>query len=125
MLLASLMMSRICRRFAKGQKPYSALELREETTVPIRIVNDLLYELMQAGLIIEINNDEKGETSHYMPAEDLKNMTVGTMVDRLESSGRWKIDLDVSELFTEEWGKAIELRGRYLRDARNIRLQDL
>ena len=125
MLLAALMMSRICRRFAKGQKPYSALELREETTVPIRIVNDLLYELMQAGLIIEINNDEKGETSHYMPAEDLKNMTVGTMVDRLESSGRWKIDLDVSELFTEEWGKAIELRGRYLRDARNIRLQDL
>ena len=124
-MLASLLMSRICRRFANGQKPLSALELREQTTIPIRFVNELLFELTEAGLIVEITNDEKGETSRYMPAEDLSNLSLGVMMDRLESTGKWKIDLDVSELFTEEWAKAITLRSNFLRDARNIQLKDL
>ena len=124
-MLCALLMSRVCRRFAKGSKPYSALELREETTIPIRIVNDLLYELIDADLLIEITSDEKGETSHFMPAEDTSSMTLGAMVDRLESRGQWKIDLDVSNLFSNQWGRAMELRSVYLRDARNILLKDL
>ena len=124
-LLNALLLSRICQRFSKGQRPLTALELTRETTIPIRIVNDLLYEQISAGLVIEITGDEKGETSRFMPAEDIKNLTVGTMVDRLESNGSWKIDLDVSKLFTDKWGKAMELRSTYLRDARQIQMQDL
>jgi membrane protein len=124
-MLAALLMSRICRRFANGQKPFSAMELHHDTTIPIRFVNDLLFELIDAGLVVELSGDEKGETSRFMPAEDLNNLTLGVMVDRLESYGKWKIDLDVSELFTEKWAKAMDLRHLYLRDARQIRLQDL
>ena len=124
-MLASLLMSRICRRFANGQKPLSALELREQTTIPIRFVNELLYDLTEAGLIVEITTDEKDETPRFMPAEDLSNLSLGVMMDRLESQGKWKIDLDVSELFTDEWVKAITLRSNFLRDAREIQLKDL
>ena len=101
------------------------MELREETTIPIRFVNDLLFDLMNAGLIVEITSDEKGETSRFMPAEDIHNLTLGTMIDRLESAGQWKIDLNVSDLFSDEWAKAIDLRGSYLREARKIALKDL
>ena len=124
-MLCALLMSRICHRFANGGKPYTATALRDETSIPIRIVNDLLYEMIDAGLIIEITSDEKGETSHFMPAEDIKNLTLGTMIDKLESRGQWKIDLDVSELFTEEWSKAMEQRWNYLHALRDIKLQDL
>ena len=124
-MLSALLMSRICRRFAKGQKPYSALELREETTIPIRFVNDLLFDLMQAGLVIEVTGDEKGETSRFMPAQDLSNMTVGTMIDCLESYGQWKIDLDVSELFRDSWAQAVRMRIDYLRQARTIPFNEL
>ena len=124
-LLAALLMSRICRRFANGQKPLSAMELHQETTIPIRFVNDLLFELQESGLVIEITSDEKGETSHYMPAEDIRNLTLGAMIDRLESNGKWKIDLDVSELFSGRWSQAMEYRSAYLRNARSILLQDL
>ena len=124
-LLNALLLSRICKRFANGQKPLTALELSKQTTIPIRIVNDLLYQQMQAGLVIEISSDEKGETSCFMPAEDIKNITLGAMIDRMESYGQWKIDLDVSELFSEQWGRAMELRSTYLRDARQILVQDL
>ena len=124
-LLNALLLSRICKRFANGQKPLTAFELSKQTTIPIRIVNDLLYQQMQAGLVIEITADEKGETSCYMPAEDIKNITLGAMIDRMESYGQWKIDLDVSELFSEQWSRAMELRSTYLRDARRILVQDL
>ena len=124
-LLNALIISRICKRFANGQRPLTALEISGETNIPIRIVNDLLYEQIAAGLIIEITSDEKGEISRFMPAEDIKNLTLGTMIDRLESHGSWKIDLDVSNLFSEKWGRAMELRSTYLHDARDILLQDL
>ena len=76
-------------------------------------------------MLIEVTNDEKGETSHFIPAEDLRNMTVGALIDRLESHGKWKIDLDVSELFKGQWAKAVELRSNYLKESRKILLQDL
>ncbi len=124
-LMCALLMATICRRFADGKKPYSALELREATTIPIRIVNELLFELIEAGLLVEITSDEKSETSHFMPSEDSQNLSLGVMIDRLESQGRWKIDLDVSEVFSSEWGKAIEMRSTYLKNTRNILLKDL
>ena len=85
----------------------------------------MLYELISAGLLIEINSDEKGEESRFVPSEDINNLTLGVLIDRLESRGQWKVDLDVSTLLTSEWGKAMEMRMSYLKDARTIRLQDL
>ena len=124
-MLCAMLMSRICRRFAEGGTPYSSIDLREQTTIPIRIVNDLLRELMNAGLIIELTSDEKGEISHFMPAEDISNMTLGRMIDSLEAHGQWKIDLDISNLLSGEWGKAMEIRSNYLHAQREIKLQDL
>ena len=125
LMLCALLMSRICKRFAEGRKPYSVLELRKETNIPIRFVNDLLYELIDANLLIEVTSDEKGEESRLMPSEDLSNLTLGTMIDRLEARGRWKIDLDVSRLLSQKWGKAIGARSNYLKTMGNIFLQEL
>lgn len=124
-MLCAMLMSCICKRFADGKKPYSASKLRKETKIPIRIVNDLLMQLIKAGMVVEVTSDEKSETSHFMPAEDINNLTLGKMVERLEAQGHWKIDLDVSSQMTKEWAKAIRLRSDYLHSLRNIKLQDL
>ena len=124
-LLCGMLMGHICRRFAEGLRPYSVLELREVTSVPIRFVTDLLYELIDAHLLVELTSDEKGEESRFMPAEDLTNMTLGTMIDRLEARGRWKIDLDTEKLGGSQWSKAIQMRMDYLKDMRQVRLLDL
>lgn len=125
LMLCGVLMGCICRRFAEGGQPYSIQELRQTTSVPIRFVTDLVYELIDARLLVEITGDEKGEDACFMPAEDLQNMTLGTMIDRLESRGQWKIDLNVDELLGEEWKKVIMLRRDYLKNARNIPLRDL
>lgn len=125
LMLCGLLMSRVCHRFAQGARPYSIMELRSETSVPIRFVTDLVYELIAAGMLIEVSGDEKGEESRFVPSEDLSNMTLGTMVDRLEARGQWKIDLDISNQLAEKWLQAISVRSKYLNDLRDIRLQDL
>ena len=125
LMLAALLMSHICKRFANGQKALSALELRQVTDIPIRFVNDLLFDLLNARLIVELTSDEKGETSRFMPAEDISRMTVGLMIDRLESYGKWKIDLNVAGSFSGEWSRVIEVRSAYLRESRTILLKDL
>ncbi len=124
-LLCGMLMGRICRRFAEGGRPYSVMELREATAVPIRFVTDLLYELIDAHMLVELTSDEKGEESRFMPAEDLANMTLGTMIDRLEAKGQWKIDLDMSKLDGSQWPKAIQMRINYLNEMRHVQLQDL
>ena len=125
MMLSALLMGHICRRFANGGKPYTAEELRQLTGIPIRIVNDMVYLLIDARLLIEISSDEKGESSRYVPAESLSNLSLGTMIDRLEAQGKWQIDLPVSQLFSECWARGVDLRINYLRQLRDIRLEDL
>lgn len=124
-MISALLMSRICRRYADGKKAPTADELRQETGVPIRIVNDLLFKLIEADLLIEVSPDEKGGTSRFVPAESLDNLSVGVMIDRLEAQGKWQLDLSVSQLVGMEWAKAIQMRTDYLKSARSIRLENL
>ncbi len=125
LMISALLMSRICRRFADGRKAPTADDLRQETGVPIRIVNDLLFRLMEARMLIEVSPDEKGDASTFVPAESLDNLNVGVMIDRLEAQGRWQLELPVAGLMTAEWAKAIQLRSDFLRQLRAIRLEQL
>lgn len=124
-MLCAMLASHICRRFDRGGKPYTALELRTATGIPIRIVNDLLYAMIDSRLLIEITSDEKGESSQFVPAENVENLSLGVMIDRLESQGCWKIHLPLNNHYNENWKKAMDLRHAYLKDSRTILLKDL
>ena len=125
LLMSALLMSKICQRFANGQRAYSAYELRRLTNIPIRIVNDLLFKLAEAKMVIEVSSDEKGATSVFVPAESLDNLSVGVMIDRLEAQGSWKLDLPLSNLMNAEWGRAVVMRMGYLKQAKDVKLEDL
>jgi membrane protein len=125
LMLSAILMSRICRRFADGKQPHTIESLQQETGIPVRIVNDLLYKLMEAHLLIEISSDEKGEASQFLPAESIVNLNLGVLIDRLEAQGKWKIDLPIGKLVDKKWEKALNLRGNYLKSLQEIKLEDL
>ena len=58
-MMSILLMSHICRQFANGGKPFTALELKLRTNIPIRVVQELLYELTSIHMVSEITSDEK------------------------------------------------------------------
>ena len=124
-MLCAVLASRICRRFDRGLRPYTSLELCQETKIPIRIVNDLLYEMIDARIIISINSGEKGETMQFIPFENIERLTLGVLIARLESRQRWKLDLPLREIYNDNWRKALAIRRTYLKQSKEILLKDL
>ena len=47
------------------------------------------------------------------------------MIDRLEAQGRWTLDFPLSDLMSAEWGRAVGMRLDYLRQLKEIRLENL
>ena len=113
-----MLMGHICRRFDEGGTPYTINELRDKTGVPIRVVNDLMYKLVEAKLAVEITSDEKGEQSRFLPAQSTDQLSLGIMIDRIESLGKWKLDWDRSSLNESVWTKAIAVRSNYLKQSK-------
>lgn len=124
-MLCAMLMSKVCKRFDTGGRPYTAMQLKQETGIPIRIVNDLLYELTDVRLLIEINSDEKGGYSQYVPAENVERLSVGVMIDRIEANGKWRLSLPLHKIRGPQWSRLLEIRSDYLKNARKIMLKDL
>ena len=125
MIMSMLIMSMICKRFEKGESPYTALELKLNTNIPIRITQNILYELIDLGLINEISGDEKGDVSVYQPAQDISRLSVGRLIDKYETKGKWELKLNMSEANHEKWNKVIAEHSAYLKKQREILLKDL
>lgn len=124
-LLCMVLASRVCRQFAEGGKPLSALKLKLATGIPIRIVNDLLYELVQTGILTEIPGGDKDGVALYQPAECLSRLSVGTLIDRLEAHGKWPLSIDIKQLASPAWKTVIAARNDYLKQQRSVLLKDL
>jgi membrane protein len=125
LMLCAILMSLICKRFKDGMNPYTALDLKKKTNIPIRIVNELLYQLESVHLLSEVMHDDKGDEIYFQPALSLSNLSVGVMVDRLESLGEWNLDINLREFTSVNWGRAYNLHSEYLKELRNILLIDL
>ena len=125
MIMSMMLMSHICRRFEKGEKPYTALELKLKTNIPIRVAQELLYELTNMHMVSEVTSDEKGEESVYQPAEDLARLSVGLLIERYESVGKWEISLNLKDADHGKWNATIANHARYIEAQKNILLKDL
>lgn len=123
-VICTMLMGHVCRRFEHGATPYTINELRDKTGIPIRVVNDLMYKLVEAKLAIEITSDEKGEQSRFVPALSTEQLSLGIMIDRIESLGKWKLDWDRESLNESVWSKALAVRSNYLKQSKDILLRD-
>lgn len=123
-VIYTMLMGHICRRFDEGGTPYTINELRDKTGVPIRVVNDLMYNLVEAHLAIEITSDEKGEPSRFVPAMSVDKLSLGIMIDSIESSGKWQLEWYRQNLVQSQWLKAISVRSNYLKQSRELLLKD-
>ena len=121
LLLSIILLSRICKRFSEGKRPYTALQLKLETSIPIRITNDLLYDMVQINLLTESSASGKDEEPVFQPAMSLEKITVGTVVDRLEATGHWVLDIDLHQLMgSSRWSDVIQQRKLYLHSLRDV-----
>lgn len=123
--LCILIMSLICKRFANGDTPYTAEELSQKHKIPIRMTNKILYELLDVRLLYEIANDEKGDQTCYLPAEDISNLSVSTVLSRLDESGSEDFKIDHDNLYGKQWETLKTARNEYYKSTGSTLLKDL
>jgi membrane protein len=85
-LTAVCIIHRLLKDFEKGIKPLTAKEISYKLDIPIRLVRQILYELVEIGMVSEIcSSDDK--VSGYQPGRNIEDFTVYDVVSTLEHKG--------------------------------------
>jgi membrane protein len=113
MLLALRITQDLIRRFAAGEKPSTAGEISNRLEIPIRFVNDILFELVRSRILSPAIVPENGERA-YQPARDIDSLTIRFVLDALEERGINRLPFTDGPEFTalasrlEAFGKAMQ-----------------
>ena len=127
LFLSLVLLNKVCKRFALGGKPYTARELKIETNVPIRVVQNLLDDLVEAELMSKSIMIGGEQDPVYQPTTSPEHISVGVAIDRLEALGQWNVDMNIREEVedSDAWQTVYTIRRNYLKSLRTVAVIDL
>lgn len=129
MEMSVTLLSIVCKRFAEAKKPYTALELKRVTHIPIRVATDLLDRLCEVGLLVCNSGEEENKEPTYMPGQDIANISVGRMVELLDSFPRKRnryINFRINSVVDNEVLETIyQCRSQYVEKLKNVSVKSL
>lgn len=76
----------LIKNFENGEKPLTALEISNKLEIPIRFVNEILFELVKSN-IVNVTKIEGNGDRGYQPAIDINVLTIQYVIDALEKRG--------------------------------------
>jgi len=85
-LLTLQVANRIISTFSKGKMPLTASNLSQALEIPIRLVQQLLDELVESE-IFSITEIKENEKLAYQPARDINIITIKSIIEALEHKG--------------------------------------
>jgi membrane protein len=95
-LLSLRIVQLLIKQFLNGEKGWSAAEISHNLEIPIRLVQQIIFELISSGILSEVKLDEGGEVG-YHPARDPDTMTIKFVIDALEHEGSDNVPVAQSE----------------------------
>jgi len=85
--LLSLQIARlIISTFSKGQTPLTALKISQNLEIPIRLVQQILDELVDVG-VLSTTELKENEALSFQPARDINFITIRSIIQALEQKG--------------------------------------
>lgn len=85
-LLTLQVANRVISTFSKGKMPLTASNLSQALEIPIRLVQQLLDELVESE-IFSITEIKENEKLAYQPARDINIITIKSIIEALEHKG--------------------------------------
>ena len=85
-LMTLLIVNRVVKNFANGEKALTASQISDELKIPVRLVREIIYELTEINIFVELTSDNPRER-YFQPAVDINQITVRMVLDRLEEKG--------------------------------------
>lgn len=113
----------IIKRFEEGNSPYAAIDISNHYKIPIRLTNQVLYLLIDLGIINEIKDEDS--SSHYQPAIDINHITVAYLFDKIDRYGSENFKVDNKHKFLPEWEAIMQSRTNMYNENKNLLVKDL
>jgi membrane protein len=98
-LLALRIAHLLIRNFSRCETPLTDSQISMRLEIPIRLVHQILYDLVECGLFIETRTGDEN-TSGYQPACDINKLTISSILDAIEHHGVEGIPIAQSEALT-------------------------
>jgi membrane protein len=123
--LVSLMtVNLLAKNFAGGDRPLMAGQIAHKLEMPRRLINTVLYELVESGIISEVKlNGDK--TIAYQPAKDPDKLTIKYVVDAMEKRGSDSIPVAESKEWKRISESLEEFSSMLERSSANVLLKDI
>jgi len=121
--LILLILQRIIRNFAIGEKPLSAEEISVGLSIPVRLARDILQDLQNVELVSVIQ--EEGVEQRYQPALDINRITISYVFSKMDRKGASQITISRNEDY-EKVTSILEKFDRLVaKSGSNILIKDL
>ena len=115
----------VARNFRDRGGTLAADEIRKSLGLPTRIVNDILFQLVQAGQLIAVRSGDGERDVAFSPAHDLGSMTVYGILEAVEKSGPTTLDLEQTPELARMNREVEQLKEEVRRSPANVRLTEL
>ena len=89
-ILSLLITHLLVTNFSKGEKPLTDNEISHKLAVPVRVIRQILYELVGCHIVSELKTSNDKESA-YQPAIDIHQMTIQFVIDKLDNRGEVEV----------------------------------
>ena len=115
----------VARNFRDHGGTLSTDAIRDRLGLPTRIVNDVLFQLVQAGQLIAVRSGDGERDVAFTPAHDLAAMTVYGILESVEQAGQTTLDLEQNADLARVNRELETLKQTVRQSPENVRLTDL
>jgi membrane protein len=89
----------LIRNFSRCEPPLTDSQISRRLEIPIRLLHQTLYDLVDCGLFIETRTGDES-TSGYQPACDINKLTISRILEAIEHHGAEGIPIAQTEELT-------------------------
>lgn len=115
----------IIKQFEGQKPPLTSEEIARKYNLPIRLVNQLLTQLVDSGVMMEVFN-QTNKSKSYQPGIDINQLTVGLLFDRVETCGSELFLSNKSNHLMEAfWEKTLQLRESARNETDKVLVKDI
>jgi len=123
-LLLLLIVERVVKRFNLAQKAYNNLELSLELKLPIRLVNELLYKLVECKIFAEIASEDTNDI-YFQPALTIEQLSVVKVINMIDDQGTHDLHYEETNDLNKLRDHLDTLNNKITNSSSNILLKDL
>jgi membrane protein len=76
----------LIKNFSNGKKPLTYSQISDHLNMPVRLVHDIIFDLVASGLVSETKTKSDKEFA-YQPARDISTLTIKTILEALDQNG--------------------------------------